>query len=176
MPCFRCFATSHTLTGYATMSPTRTANDSTIQNRTEPMSVVPAKSVRKMTITGIMPAMTQFIDSHSALGRRAAQGGRQLRDHHRSNGNRHGASLQLCSKNGPCPEANVGRIDDAAMGRLAPICRRDWGRPSAQETNRLTNPSAVSATSRQPLSMVNAWPRPGISMNSVTPLFFFCFL
>ena len=28
--------------------------------------MVPAKSVRRMTITGIMPAMTQFIDNHSA--------------------------------------------------------------------------------------------------------------
>ena len=31
------------------------------------------------------------------------------------------------------------------------------------------NFSAVSATSRQPLSMVSAWPRPGISTISVTP-------
>jgi hypothetical protein len=35
--------------------------------------------------------------------------------------------------------------------------------------NRSTKASAVSATSRQPLSMVRAWPRPGISVNSVTP-------
>jgi hypothetical protein len=38
----------------------------------------------------------------------------------------------------------------------------------------LTNVSAVSATSRQPLSMVKACRRPGISTNSVTPGFFFC--
>src|SRR6266851_3243891 len=36
-------------------------------------------------------------------------------------------------------------------------------------TKRLTNSSALSATSRQPLSMVSAWPRPGISAISVTP-------
>src|SRR3954451_1066823 len=42
--------------------------------------------------------------------------------------------------------------------------------------NLLTNSRAVSATSRQPLSIVSAWPRPLISTISVTPLFFFCFL
>src|ERR1700682_1075540 len=36
-------------------------------------------------------------------------------------------------------------------------------------TKRLTNSSALSATSRQPLSIVSAWPRPGISAISVTP-------
>jgi hypothetical protein len=34
---------------------------------------------------------------------------------------------------------------------------------------RLTNARAVSATSRQPLSMVSAWPRFLISTISVTP-------
>ena len=42
--------------------------------------------------------------------------------------------------------------------------------------NLLTNSRALSATSRQPLSIVSAWPRPLISTISVTPLFFFCFL
>ena len=42
--------------------------------------------------------------------------------------------------------------------------------------NLLTNSSAVSATSRQPLSMVSAWPRPGISLISVTPSLSFCCL
>jgi hypothetical protein len=42
--------------------------------------------------------------------------------------------------------------------------------------NRLTNSSAVSATSRQPSSMVSACPRPGISTISVMPSFFCCFL
>ena len=38
---------------------------------------------------------------------------------------------------------------------------------------RWTNARAVSATSRQPLSIVNACPRPGISAISVTPSFRF---
>jgi hypothetical protein len=43
--------------------------------------------------------------------------------------------------------------------------------------NLLTNSRAVAATSRQPLSIVSAWPRPLISTISVTaPLFFFCYL
>jgi hypothetical protein len=66
MPCWRCLATRQTFTGYATTSPTKTASDSTIQKRTESMSVVPAISVRRITITGIMPAITQFMDGHSA--------------------------------------------------------------------------------------------------------------
>ena len=41
---------------------------------------------------------------------------------------------------------------------------------------RCTNASAVSATSRQPLSIVSACPRPGISTISVTPSLRFCFL
>ena len=48
-------------------------------------------------------------------------------------------------------------------------------RPSIQ-TNRWTKASAVSATSRQPLSIISECPRPGISMYSVTPSFFSCFL
>ena len=43
-----------------------------------------------------------------------------------------------------------------------------------QEVKRWMNTSAVSATSRQPLSMVRAWPRFGISTNSVTPSLCFC--
>ena len=42
------------------------------------------------------------------------------------------------------------------------------GRRSTQ-TNRRTNARAVSATSRQPWSIVSPWPRPGISTISVTP-------
>jgi hypothetical protein len=42
--------------------------------------------------------------------------------------------------------------------------------------NRLTNASAVSATSRHLLSIVNACPRFGISTISVTPRFFCCCL
>ncbi len=41
---------------------------------------------------------------------------------------------------------------------------------------RRMNFSAVSATSRQPLSMVSAWPRFGISVISVTLVFFCCCL
>jgi hypothetical protein len=41
---------------------------------------------------------------------------------------------------------------------------------------RRTKASAVSATSRQPWSMVSACPRPGISTYSVTPSFRCCFL
>ena len=42
--------------------------------------------------------------------------------------------------------------------------------------NRLTKSSTLSATSRQPLSMVSACPRPGILTISVTPALRFCFL
>src|SRR5438270_7401787 len=42
--------------------------------------------------------------------------------------------------------------------------------------NRRTKASAVSATSRQPLSMVSACPRPFIFTISVAPSFFCCFL
>ena len=38
----------------------------------------------------------------------------------------------------------------------------------------MTNASALSATSRQPLSIVSAWPRLGISTISVTPSLRFC--
>ena len=43
-------------------------------------------------------------------------------------------------------------------------------------TNRRMNASAVSATSRQPLSITSPWPLFGISTISVTPSFCFCFL
>ena len=43
-------------------------------------------------------------------------------------------------------------------------------------TNRRMNASALSATSRQPLSITRPWPRFGISTISVTPSFSFCFL
>ena len=43
-------------------------------------------------------------------------------------------------------------------------------------TNRRMNASALSATSRQPLSITRPWPRFGISTISVTPSFRFCFL
>ena len=42
--------------------------------------------------------------------------------------------------------------------------------------NRLTNSSAVSATSRQPLSIVSEWPRFGIFLISVTAELRLCFL
>ena len=42
--------------------------------------------------------------------------------------------------------------------------------------NRLTNSSAVSATSRQPPSIVSEWPRFGIFLISVTAELRFCFL
>ena len=47
---------------------------------------------------------------------------------------------------------------------------------SLHDVNRLTNSSAVSATSRQPASIVSECPRPGILTISVTPLLRFCFL
>ena len=55
----------------------------------------------------------------------------------------------------------------------------DNGRPAQdglapdRQTKRLMKVSAVSATSRHPLSMVSACPRPAISVNSVTPGFRF---
>lgn len=49
----------------------------------------------------------------------------------------------------------------------------DPGRCQGQAKRR-TNSSEVCATSRQPLSMVIACPRPGISTNSVTPGLSFC--
>ena len=42
--------------------------------------------------------------------------------------------------------------------------------------NLLTKSSAVSQTSRQPLSIVSEWPRFGTFTISVTPSFRFCFL
>jgi hypothetical protein len=41
----------------------------------------------------------------------------------------------------------------------------------AGQATRFTNARAVSQTSRQPLSMVNEWPRPGTSKISVTASF-----
>jgi hypothetical protein len=68
--------------------------------------------------------------------------------------------------------------DDAAAG---PDARRllAGGRRSGERrvyTKRLTNASAVSATSRQPLSIVSACPRPAISAISVIPGLRCCFL
>jgi hypothetical protein len=54
-----------------------------------------------------------------------------------------------------------------------------WNRSggiAAYFTKRVTNASAVSATSRQPLSMTSPCPRLGISMISVTAGLRFCFL
>jgi hypothetical protein len=58
--------------------------------------------------------------------------------------------------------------------RLA--CLRSYATFVCLAVNRLTNSSAFSATSRQPASIVSAWPRPGILTISVTPLLRFCFL
>jgi hypothetical protein len=44
------------------------------------------------------------------------------------------------------------------------------------QAKRLTKASAVPATSRQPLSIVSACPRPAISASSVTPPLCCCFL
>ncbi len=55
------------------------------------------------------------------------------------------------------------------------IATRAYGAGVAS-AKRLTNVSAVSATSRQPESIVSACPRLGISTISVTPSFRFCFL
>src|SRR5712691_4091281 len=52
-------------------------------------------------------------------------------------------------------------------------CPLEPGRSPAQ-TKRWTKASAVSATSRHPLSTVSACPRPGIVTNSVTASFRFC--
>ena len=52
-----------------------------------------------------------------------------------------------------------------------------WDRPEgvgAYFTKRVTNASAVLATSRQPLSMTSPCPRLGISMISVTAWLRFC--
>ena len=59
-----------------------------------------------------------------------------------------------------------GAADDAAPddGDLGLVA--DQG----TQVKRLTNSSAVSATSRQPLSIVSACPRLGISVISVTPV------
>jgi hypothetical protein len=51
------------------------------------------------------------------------------------------------------------------------------GEPSTPPyVNLLTKSSAVSQTSRQPLSIVSEWPRFGIFTISVTPSLRFCFL
>ena len=63
--------------------------------------------------------------------------------------------------------------DGADPGRTL----RSFGMTTVQAlTNRLMKASVVSATSRQPWSMVSEWPRPGILTISVTPLLRFCFL
>ena len=56
-------------------------------------------------------------------------------------------------------------------GYLRAFCRRD-----RSHANRLRNASVFSATSRQPASIVNECPRPGILTISVTPLLRFSFL
>ena len=73
---------------------------------------------------------------------------------------------------GQLPVAQVG---DAGQQQLA-----DLGQLRVQAgvaaANRLTNSSAVSQTSRQPLSIVSECPRLGIDLISVTPGLRFCLL
>jgi len=62
----------------------------------------------------------------------------------------------------------------SATLRIARTAVKRMRRPAY--VNLLTNDSAVSATSCHPPSMVSAWPRPAISVISVTESFRFCFL
>src|SRR5947209_10363235 len=76
----------------------------------------------------------------------------------------------------------------AALGRLLNVggCRPDAGHDRRLAlaaavagqllTNRRTNASALSATSRQPLSTISPCPRPGIFSISVTPALSCCCL
>ena len=65
MPCFNPFFTSHQLTGYASAAPTSEANDMTPQKRKEFGSIARMSFVIRIIITGIIPAITAFIESHS---------------------------------------------------------------------------------------------------------------
>src|SRR5689334_14324899 len=68
-------------------------------------------------------------------------------------------------------EGEAHKADDTAPRAIeAP------GTLGRRQTNLRTNSNAVLATSRQPLSMVSAWPRPLISTISVTPGLSFCCL
>ena len=61
-------------------------------------------------------------------------------------------------------------VGGSARGRRV----RPRGDPARVYVKRLTNSSDLSATSRQPLSIVSAWPRFGTSTISVTPGLSFC--
>ena len=65
MPCFKFFATSHILTGYAITIPTSVASDIIPQKRSDVASMLAISRLIRITITGIIPAITAFIESHS---------------------------------------------------------------------------------------------------------------
>ena len=73
-----------------------------------------------------------------------------------------------------CPNHSLAR--DAGGRTQAPRCSLRASSPATSGADGLSEPRmkvrAVSATSCHPSSMVSAWPRPGISVNSVTPGFF----
>src|SRR3954449_10122571 len=67
------------------------------------------------------------------------------------------------------PAVTVGRASKIAGQRQSVADELNRFRDDVAHSNRLTKANAVSATSRQPLSMVNECPRPFISLISVTP-------
>jgi len=64
----------------------------------------------------------------------------------------------------------------ALLPKLTPSAETGGERSTWPYVNLLTKLSAVSQTSRQPLSIVSEWPRFGIFTISVTPSLRFCFL
>src|SRR5829696_282330 len=86
-----------------------------------------------------------------------------------------GAQLALLLVGQPAPLGVTSQLVLAGDERLDAVFDR-LVRIGHGPVNLLTNSRAVSATSRQPLSMVSAWPRPGISVISVTPSLCACFL
>jgi hypothetical protein len=88
----------------------------------------------------------------------------------------------LCraSQHGSRPNVELRTRQGAGHRRAVECVFTQWILPvptrDRAHVNRLTNSSAFSATSRQPPSIVNACPRPGILTISVTPLLRFCFL
>src|SRR5262249_36118252 len=67
IPCLEPIRTSQTLSGYARTAPAITASDMIFQKRAEERSIAPTSVLIRRAMTGIIPAITAFIDSHSDM-------------------------------------------------------------------------------------------------------------
>ena len=129
-----------------------------------------AAQIRELITKGAMGGLV-FLTDDARGALRDPQGARRHRLHPGADRpllrHRHGRPRSVRQRH-PDPPAGEGRPardrltggDDGHLG---------GGGRLIVEVKRLTKASAVSATSRQPLSIVSAWPRPGISTISVTP-------